>query len=299
MMLPKVPTPSIAAPTADTDEETRQTSYHVHALESLMQHDDADGLERKLAAWPSQMRDQEHRPLSRYLYPALVASVRRGHGAQLSYMLSGYPRGAKSDLVHDAIQVPSSAVFQAFLEHGWDINHSLGTRRRAALGYVLHSDELVDWFLAHDASPNAGYDADVSVLSSAVYQAPVHTITKLFAAGGDVRRGRLLHCALLRGQGAAEVLRMLLERGAPVNALDYDGVPPDWYPESPAALGTPLHEAAKNGNSELVSVLLDGGARNDIRNTVGKLPADLASERGHIELVSIEQSVDIPTKPRA
>jgi ankyrin repeat protein len=39
---------------------------------------------------------------------------------------------------------------------------------------------------------------------------------------------------------------------------------------------TPLHEAARNGKEEIVRILIDGGARKDIRDNEGKTPYELA-----------------------
>jgi ankyrin repeat protein len=62
---------------------------------------------------------------------------------------------------------------------------------------------------------------------------------------------------------------LLLSRGADINALDRD------------SKATPLHYAASWGREEMVKLLLDKGARREIRNTGGKTAADLARGAGH------------------
>jgi len=50
---------------------------------------------------------------------------------------------------------------------------------------------------------------------------------------------------------------------------------------------TPLHSAAQNGNLELIILLLENGAELFIRMEGGKLPADLAREKGFEEIAEI------------
>ncbi len=50
---------------------------------------------------------------------------------------------------------------------------------------------------------------------------------------------------------------------------------------------TPLHSAAQNGNLELLILLLESGAEVNVRMEGGKLPADLAEEKGFKEIAAI------------
>ena len=63
----------------------------------------------------------------------------------------------------------------------------------------------------------------------------------------------------------------LIERGADVEAAQHGGY-------------TPLHSAAANGNDELVTLLLDGGADPARLTDDGHTAAALATERGHVDL---------------
>jgi len=47
---------------------------------------------------------------------------------------------------------------------------------------------------------------------------------------------------------------------------------------------TALHSAAQNGNVDLLIMLLEHGADVNIRMEGGKLPADLAREKGFVEI---------------
>ncbi len=65
----------------------------------------------------------------------------------------------------------------------------------------------------------------------------------------------------------------LVEYGADVNATQHGG----W---------TALHEAARQGNAEMAEYLLGKGADRTKRSDDGKLPADLADEKGHQQVLA-------------
>ncbi|OKS87697.1 hypothetical protein RG47T_3159 [Mucilaginibacter polytrichastri] len=50
---------------------------------------------------------------------------------------------------------------------------------------------------------------------------------------------------------------------------------------------TPLHGAAQNGNLDILIMLLEAGASVEARMEGGKLPADLAREKGFQEIADI------------
>ena len=109
--------------------------------------------------------------------------------------------------------------------------------------------------------------------------------------------------------GQFEVARYLVLKGADVNLPSNNGF--HVFPIHSAAAGdytditrmlidngakvnvkqqagaTPLHSAAQNGNLELLILLLENGAETDARMEGGKLPADLAREKGFKEIAEI------------
>ncbi|XP_047623506.1 cyclin-dependent kinase 4 inhibitor B isoform X1 [Phacochoerus africanus] len=69
--------------------------------------------------------------------------------------------------------------------------------------------------------------------------------------------------------GSARVAELLLLHGADPNCAD------------PATLTRPVHDAAREGFLDTLVALCRAGARLDVQDAWGRLPVDLAEERGH------------------
>jgi ankyrin repeat protein len=78
-----------------------------------------------------------------------------------------------------------------------------------------------------------------------------------------------LHDAALAGRLA--VIEILLRHGAEIDARDRD------------AGATPLHQAASWGRREAVELLIAKGAAVDLRNKAGVSPLQAAMQNGHTE----------------
>jgi ankyrin repeat protein len=97
----------------------------------------------------------------------------------------------------------------------------------------------------------------------AVYRKDHATLRRLSPVEANTvdedQRTPLMH-AILASDADPSTVRLLIERGAAVNAVD--GVQ-KW---------TPLHFAARDGNEEIVEVLLNAGASVDAVNISGNTP---------------------------
>jgi ankyrin repeat protein len=151
----------------------------------------------------------------------------------------------------------------------------------AAVGDVARLRELLGSDLATARERANSRSADGwPLLHLAAAFADRDTVVTLLDAGADVRqvsetplRNQALH-ALLALSKDAEVARLLIERGADVNAAQTAGY-------------RPLHQAAVVGREDLVRLLLDAGADKSARCDRGKTPAAYARERGFQELAAI------------
>jgi ankyrin repeat protein len=105
-------------------------------------------------------------------------------------------------------------------------------------------------------------------------------VVTLLDAGAEVdqisqtpMRNQALH-ALLALSKDENVVRLLIEHGADVNAAQTAGY-------------RPLHQAAVAGREDLVRLLLDTGADKTARCDRGKTPAEYARERGHAAVAAL------------
>jgi ankyrin repeat protein len=158
-----------------------------------------------------------------------------------------------------------------FLRSGLDLD----LPEAAAVGDVERLRELLgsDRAMAEERANSRSADG-WPLLHLAAAFADEPTVQLLLDAGADVKqisetpmRNQALHAVLALSKDAA-VTRLLIERGADVNAAQTAGY-------------RPLHQAAVTGREDLVRILLDAGADRTARCDRGKTPAEYARERGH------------------
>lgn len=110
-----------------------------------------------------------------------------------------------------------------------------------------------------------------AALSNAAARGQVEAVRQLLEAGADPNRlnrfGRRPIQVMM--MGSARVAELLLLHGADPNCAD------------PATLTRPVHDAAREGFLDTLVALHRAGARLDVRDAWGRLPVDLAEERGH------------------
>ncbi|XP_025844074.2 cyclin-dependent kinase 4 inhibitor B [Vulpes vulpes] len=116
-----------------------------------------------------------------------------------------------------------------------------------------------------------GGDGGHAGLAGASAQGRADTVRQLLEAGADPNGvnsfGRRPIQVMM--MGSTRVAQLLLLHGADPNCAD------------PATLTRPVHDAAREGFLDTLVVLHRAGARLDVRDAWGRLPVDLAEERGH------------------
>lgn len=79
--------------------------------------------------------------------------------------------------------------------------------------------------------------------------------------------------AMLQSRGRLEIVRLLLDYGADINASCFNG--------------SPILLAATNGHEEVVRLLLESGADVNLRSSVDRSPLAEASMEGHVGIVHL------------
>ncbi|KAJ5381878.1 uncharacterized protein N7496_004306 [Penicillium cataractarum] len=178
------------------------------------------------------------------------------------------------EVMIEAIKHDNVGFVSTLLSHGFPISpyytieatlrHAkcalpFGDLRPSVLGYAVKDEQLTTWLLDHGADPNQQCEIDRTPLSYAVQLAPISTIELMLSRGGVVRKGQLLQYAMFRATDLNNVISLLVDRGAPLNATMYeDGntLMRFW----PMSLGTPLHIAAELGKTDaIVAICLSSG----------------------------------------
>jgi uncharacterized protein len=202
--------------------------------------------------------------------------VRQGKSQEIAEWVKDDPQIAES---RDAQGVSAllwavysgQTLVRDFLRSGLELDLA----ESAAVGDVTRLRELLgsDRALAKERANSRSADG-WPILHLAAAFADRETVMTLLDAGADVRqvsqtpmRNQALH-ALLALSKDADVTRLLIERGADVNAAQTAGY-------------RPLHQAAVAGREDLVLLLLNAGADKTARCDRGKTSAEYARERGH------------------
>lgn len=203
---------------------------------------------------------------------ALIEQVRKGDVAAVTAMLDQDPGllAAKADNGVSAILLAMyhghPEVAQLFIARG----ATLDVFEAAATGLVPRVRELVvaDLRLVNVYSADGFYP-----LGLAAFFGHRDVVALLLERGADVKmaarnpmRVTALHAAVARRD--SQIVKMLIERGADVNARQQAGF-------------TPLHAAAQHGEMDIVRALVAAGAEVGTKSDEGRTAADYAREKGH------------------
>lgn len=111
----------------------------------------------------------------------------------------------------------------------------------------------------------------------------------MLSRGGNVRKGQLLQYAKFRATDFNDVISLLVDRGAPLNATMYqDGntLMRFW----PMSLGTPLHAAKELGKTDAIRHLLNLGADPTVKDANGRTVLGWTQRMNRAEVVRLLES---------
>ena len=149
------------------------------------------------------------------------------------------------------------------------------------------------WLLDHGANPDGRCDWDFTPISYAMLAAPLETIDALFERGANPLCGQLLHYAVLRDKpDALEVVRRIVEKGAPINEIKYENEPKTYNEREPFGLRTPLHRAAEFGKMSVVEYLLKMGADSLKLDSKGRTPRFWAEKEGFADVARVLEEAE-------
>ena len=144
---------------------------------------------------------------------------------------------------------------------------------------VGQTDRVAEWLDRDPALVNAYSSDGFYPLGLAAFFAHPETVKLLLARGADVTqaarnpmRVQALHAAV--AGRSAEAVRLLVDAGAPVNGKQQQG----W---------TPLHEAVRQGNTDMTSYLLSHGADPKQQNDDGTSAIGLAATEGNASILKL------------
>ncbi len=145
-------------------------------------------------------------------------------------------------------------IVELLLDHEADLSQS------QALEYALHGDyiEIAELLLERGTDPNY-----LHAMFVAAERAPLDLLEKMIELGGDVNAQQFYGNVLGRAAASAEKTELLIRHGADVNASKQNG-------------HRALHNAAFNGNLDVVKLLVASGADIDVQKVDEQRPLDIA-----------------------
>ena len=199
-------------------------------------------------------------------------------------LLAAPARAGAYDDFFKALQLDLPSTVKSLLQRGFDPNAVDPIRRDPALIYAIRmpSPQSIALLLA---SPQINIEARApngdTALMVAAYKGDRDTVAALLAKGAEPNRPgwTALHYAATSGN--IEIVRMLLEKSAYIDA------------ESPNRT-TPLMMAAGAGHTAVVKLLVEEGADQSVKNEQGRTARDFAAK-----FADVKPPAEIPNLPKS
>ncbi|KAJ5259939.1 hypothetical protein N7497_011246 [Penicillium chrysogenum] len=219
------------------------------------------------------------------LHDVMIEAIQRDRVALVSILLF-YGLTITPSYTQMATAYKAKGVLECFLEAGWDINEPVDALKPPVLSYAVTDIEMTSWLLEHGANPNAQCEVDCTPLSYAVRNASLSVIKLLLNHGGDAQKGQLLQYAVCRDEELEDVVSLLVDRGAPLNATMYqDG--PTFMRFFPLSLGTALHVATEQGKANAIRLLIRLEADTSVKDANGDTALEWAQKWNETEMVKL------------
>ncbi|KAF5387941.1 hypothetical protein D9615_000787 [Tricholomella constricta] len=263
---------------------SRTEAHITDELQAATSAGNLDKITKLLNEWDTLTKGVPFSPIE----DLLPLAARNGDTRTISYLLQRRKPASFKDAILTAFDTPNvdTAVFQAFLDGGFNINTNLGhigDLLILSLGYP----DVLKWALAHGADPNRNRTGMRSPLDLAVMRASPEAVLLLLRHGARLNNTNALKAAAFYGE--LGMIKLLLEAGALINEIpDCEGM---LSSEREDGLGTALHEAANGGQKEAAELLLERGADPAIKNSLRKTALDIAKEKGNAAVVEVLESI--------
>jgi ankyrin repeat protein len=187
------------------------------------------------------------------------------------------------------------------LAHGWNIDEHYEHVGSALVYTVSESDsgpdypsgdtvclKMAAYLLSKGAAVDEGAQTGDNPLELACSLGDKHMAALLLAHNATMEKApkALLNAA---GNGDIEIMQMLLDHGANVNAHPYGTYTTLPQQRESESWGSALHCAIGKGHTEAVRFLLEKGAAQEYKNKLDMTALDLAKKLGNDEIVRLLQ----------
>ncbi|KAJ5737905.1 uncharacterized protein N7483_003030 [Penicillium malachiteum] len=224
------------------------------------------------------------------LHDVMMEAIQQDREEFVSTLLfHGFP--IQPPYTRKATLYKAKRVLGCFLKAGWDINEPVGVLEPPVLSYAVRDADMTSWLLDHEANPNARCEVDCTPLSYTVRNARLSVIELMLDRGGDVQKGQLLQYAVFRDEDLEDVMTLLVDRGAPLNATMYRD-DPTLIRFAPMSLGTALHIATEQGKSNAIRHLIHLGIDFGVKDANGDTALEWAQKWNNTQMVQLLKSLE-------